>query len=102
MTRAYLETLGYRVLEAADGQQAIERSLEYSGPLHLVLTDLLMPGIRGDSAVKTIRAQRPMIKSILMSGYADLDVTENPEDILYKPFEFPELGRRIRSLLDAA
>jgi PAS domain S-box-containing protein len=97
MTRAYLESLGYRVLEAADGSEAIERSLEYAGPIHLVLTDLQMPGIRGDLAVKQIRAHRSTIKAIFMSGYADQDVAE--ESILYKPFELPELGRRLRSVL---
>jgi PAS domain S-box-containing protein len=100
MTRAYLEALGYRVLEAADGSEAIERSLEYGGPIHLVLTDLLMPGVRGDSAVKTIRAHRPAIKVIFMSGYADQDLSADSENILYKPFELPELGRRLRLALD--
>ena len=101
MTRAYLESLGYRVLEAADGAEAIGRSLEYGGPIHLILTDLLMPGIRGDSAVKSIRTYRPAIKAIFMSGYADQSMPEDYENILYKPFEFPELGRRIRAVLDA-
>jgi CheY-like chemotaxis protein len=100
MTRAYLESLGYRVLEAADGSEAIARSLEYAGPIDLVLTDLLMPGFRGDAAVRVIRTHRPDVKAIFMSGYADQDVSEDREGILYKPFELPELGRRIRSLLD--
>ena len=100
MTRAYLESLGYRVLEAADGAEAIGRSLEYGGPIDLILTDLLMPGIRGDSAVKSIRAYRPAIRAIFMSGYADQSMPEDYENILYKPFEFPELGRRVRAVLD--
>ncbi len=100
MTRAYLEALGYRVLEAADGTEAIRRSLEYVGPIHLVLTDLLMPGIRGDSAVKTMRMHRPDIKAIFISGYTDQDLITGAETILYKPFEFPELGRRVRAALD--
>jgi CheY-like chemotaxis protein len=100
MTRTYLESLGYRVLEAANGSEAIRRSFEYAGPIHLVLSDLLMPGIRGDSAVKEIRAHRPDVKAIFVSGYADPDVARDTEDILYKPFELPELGRRLRSVLD--
>jgi CheY-like chemotaxis protein len=67
-----------------------------------VLTDLIMPGFRGDLAVKVIRTHRPEIKTIFMSGYADQDVAESPELILYKPFALPELGRRLRSILDAA
>ena len=101
MTRAYLESLGYRVLEAADGREAIARSLEYSGPIHLVLTDLLMPGSRGDDAVKMIRAQRPEVKAIFISGHLGNDRIEPSDPILYKPFELPELGRQIRSTLDS-
>jgi signal transduction histidine kinase len=101
MTRAYLESLGYCVLEAADGPEAIARSFEYGGPIHLVLSDLLMPGMRGDSAVKGIRTQRPAIKAIFISGYVERNVAADSESILYKPFELPELGRRIRSALDA-
>jgi two-component system, cell cycle sensor histidine kinase and response regulator CckA len=100
MTRTYLESLGYRVLEAADGSEAIARSLEYGGPIHLVLTDLLMPGFRGDSAVRVIRTHRPAIKAIFMTGSADQHLAEDPESILYKPFDLPELGRRLRSVLD--
>jgi PAS domain S-box-containing protein len=100
MTRAYLEALGYRVIEAVDGAEAIRRSMEYAGPIHLVLTDLLMPGMRGDSAVRAIRSHRPEVKAIFMSGYTDQDVTAEPAAILNKPFEFPELGRRLRSILD--
>ena len=50
MTRAYLEGLGYRVLEAANGAEAIRLSLEYVGEIHVVLCDILMPGSRGDTA----------------------------------------------------
>jgi len=100
-TKTYLEMLGYHVLEAADGSEAIRRSLEYSGPIDVVLTDLLMPGMRGDSAVKAIRTHRPAIKAIFISGYVDQDVAEGPERILYKPFDLPELGQRVRSVLDA-
>ena len=101
MTRTYLESLGYRVLEAADGSEAIARSFEYAGPIHLVITDLLMPKRRGDSAVKVIRSHRPGIKAVFISGYADHEADE-PEGVLYKPFTFPELGLRVRSALDAS
>jgi two-component system, cell cycle sensor histidine kinase and response regulator CckA len=101
MTRAYLESLGYSVLEAASGSEAVERAREYTGPIHLVLTDVLMPGMRGDSAVKEIQAHRPTIKAIFMSGFADQDIEDSVDGILHKPFEFPELGRRIRATLDS-
>jgi CheY-like chemotaxis protein len=100
MTRAYLEGAGYRVLEAADGTEAIRLSVEHAGRIELVLTDILMPGMRGDSAVAEIRKVRPEIKAIYMSGYTDQIVGSDSDNIVYKPFEFPELGRCLRSILD--
>lgn len=100
MTRAYLESLGYRVLEAADGAEAVARSSEYAGTIHLVLTDLHMPNRRGDSAFDVIRRDRPGIKAIFMSGYLDDQITDEAHNMLRKPFALPELGRRVRSVLD--
>ena len=100
MTRAYLESLGYRVLEAADGVEAIRLSLEYTGTIHLVVTDVLMPEMRGDTAVEKIQRERPGIKAIFVSGYTDAELVRDVEQILYKPYEFPELGRRVRAVLD--
>jgi PAS domain S-box-containing protein len=100
MTRAYLESMGYRVLEAGDGTEAINLAEEYRGPIDLVLTDVLMPGMRGDALVKQLRRDRPAIRALLMSGFPDTTSAEIAVDILEKPFEFPEMGRRIRLLLD--
>ena len=101
MTKVYLETLGYRMLDAADGLEAVRLSMEYNGPIDLVLADILMPGMRGDSAVRAIRSHRPKIKALLISGYVDQSLGEDQENILYKPFDFCELGRRVRAVLDA-
>ncbi len=100
MTRAYLESLGYRVLEAADGAEAIARSSEYPGRIDLVLTDLYMAKRRGDSAFEAIRRDRPGTKAIFISGYLDDQIAGEPENMLRKPFALPELGRRVRSVLD--
>jgi CheY-like chemotaxis protein len=100
LTKAYLEGLGYMVLAAADGKEAIKISEEYDGVIHLVLTDLLMPGTRGDAAVEEIRKTRPNVQAILMSGYVDSEPTFSAGAMLHKPFEFPELGRRLREVLD--
>jgi two-component system cell cycle sensor histidine kinase/response regulator CckA len=101
MTRAYLEGLGYHVLEAADGSEAVKVSGEYPGPIDLVLTDLLMPIIRGDAVVFSIREKRPGITALIMSGSLDDLVADKRDDVILKPFEFPELGRRVRSILDS-
>lgn len=100
MTRAYLEGLGYRVLEAANGTEAIALSREYRGAVHLVVTDVMMPGVRGDAVVKAIRQDRPGIQAIFISGFADGTTVDRSLEILEKPFEFPDLAHRIRMLLD--
>jgi CheY-like chemotaxis protein len=101
MTRAYLEGLGYHVLEAADGLEAIKISRKYHGSIDLVLTDLLMPTMRGDAMVESIREHRPAIKALYISGsLEDLGADEH-SDVLPKPFEFPELGRRLRMVVES-
>lgn len=100
MTRAYLEGLGYRVLEAANGTDAITLSKEYRGAIDLVLTDVMMPGVTGDAVVKAIRQDRPGIQAILISGFADGTNVDHSLEILEKPFEFPDLANRIRALLN--
>jgi CheY-like chemotaxis protein len=100
MTRVYLESMGYRVLEAADGTEAINIAEEYRGTIDLVLTDILMPGMRGDSLVKELRRDRPTIRALYMSGFPEGRMEGESIEIMEKPFEFPELGRRIRMLLD--
>ncbi len=100
MTRAYLEGLGYCVLEAADGHEAVKIGTEYQGTIDLVLTDIAMPLLQGDAAVRAIRESRPGIKAVYISGYSGQLSNDYCGDVLYKPFEFRELGRRIRRVLD--
>jgi two-component system cell cycle sensor histidine kinase/response regulator CckA len=100
MTRTYLERLGYRVLEAANGTDAVTLSMEYRGTIDLVLTDVMMPGMRGDLVVKAIRQNRPGIQAIYISGFAEGTSIDRSLEILEKPFEFPDLAHRIRTLLD--
>ncbi len=101
MTRAYLEGLGYHVIEAADGAEAVRLSAEYRGTIDLVLTDIAMPIMAGDAAVKAIRERRKGVKLLYISGYSEERVAAGTGDMLYKPFEFQELGRRVRSILDS-
>jgi two-component system, cell cycle sensor histidine kinase and response regulator CckA len=100
MTRTYLEGLGYRVLEAANGTEAITLSKEYRGSIDLVLTDVMMPGVRGDAVVNAVRQDRLGIQAILISGFAEGSKIDRSLEILEKPFEFPDLARRIRTLLN--
>jgi CheY-like chemotaxis protein len=101
MTRAYLEALGYHVIEAADGREAVRISGEYEGAIDLVLTDVEMPILRGDAAVSAIRERRGGVKALYITGYSKDHMAGDAGDVLYKPFEFPELGRRVRFVLDS-
>ncbi|MCU1333096.1 MAG: sensor protein [Candidatus Angelobacter sp.] len=100
MTRTYLEGLGYRLLEAANGTEAIMLAKEYRGAIDLVLSDVMMPGVRGDAVVRAIRQDRPGVQAILISGFAEGTNIDRSLEILEKPFEFPDLARRIRALLN--
>ncbi len=100
MTRAYLESLGYNVLEAATGPEAARISRDHRGAIDLLLTDIIMPEIRGDDLIGIIKAERPDIRALLMSGYAEVPRADKRIPIVEKPFEFPELGRQVRAVLD--
>ena len=100
MTRAYLESLGYQVLEAATGPEAARISRNYRGEIDLLLTDIIMPEMRGDDLIGIVKADRPTIRALFMSGYADLPRVDKQVPIVEKPFEFPELGRQVRAVLD--
>lgn len=101
MTRVYLEGLGYRVLEATDGLEAVRVSMEYKGSIDLLITDIMMPGMRGDAVATAIRGNRPRTKALFISGFADDNPEHQGPSFLQKPFEFPELGRQVRSILDS-
>ncbi|HWA71912.1 MAG TPA: PAS domain S-box protein [Polyangiaceae bacterium] len=98
-----LEGLGYSVLVARDGPEAIELARRHDGPLHLVVSDLVMPSKSGVDVAKQVLAHRPETKVLLMSGYADhaslLDVA--PAHFMQKPFSPSALAKKVREVLDA-
>jgi PAS domain S-box-containing protein len=100
MTRVYLESLGYKILEAGNAREALQVSRQYQGPIELLLTDVVMPGARGDALVRALLKVRPRMKALFMSGYAQLHHLEVDAPVIEKPFAFPELGRRVRAALD--
>jgi two-component system, cell cycle sensor histidine kinase and response regulator CckA len=102
MTAAYLQSLGYNILEANDGSAAARVSREYQGNIHLLLTDILMPGIRGDDLSRLLSRERPGMLTIFMSGYANVHDRDPQIPVLEKPFSFPELGQQVRLTLNAA
>lgn len=100
MTSAYLQNLGYSVLEAESGPEALKISREHRGPIHLLLSDILMPGMRGDELSRMLTLERPGIVAIYISGYANVHELDPGIKVLEKPFTFPELGREVRDALD--
>lgn len=102
MVCAMLEQHGYECLEASDGLEAL-RTLE-GGPVHLVLTDVLMPGMGGAELASRLSEERPEMRIMFMSGYSDHPVVRHiertPSIFLPKPFTAGVLMEKIRQVLD--
>ncbi len=75
---------GYRVLEAAGGEKALAASGAHAGPIHLLVTDLAMPGMRGEALAQRLKADRPELRVLYVSG--------TPEDMLRLPDELRRQG----------
>ncbi|HKD04453.1 MAG TPA: response regulator [Bryobacteraceae bacterium] len=95
---------GYSVLLASDGVEALELSRGYSGDIHLLLSDVIMPRMNGVNLAANIRAERPATRSLLMSGELGTEITRPSRevDFLRKPFVPEELRRKLREILDPA
>jgi two-component system cell cycle sensor histidine kinase/response regulator CckA len=107
LTRSVLEHFGYQVLETEDGEEAGRMSKGYEGSIHLLLTDVVMPGISGRVLAEQLQRSRPGIKILFMSGYSEEAVLLQGMQIpgahfLQKPFTPEELGMRVREILDSA
>jgi signal transduction histidine kinase/CheY-like chemotaxis protein/sensor domain CHASE-containing protein len=98
-----LERRGYRVLAAASAENALKLASSHDGTIHLLITDVVMPGIKGPELADRLRAMRPGIRVLLISGYAADVVTPNDlkeAKLLPKPFAPPALLSAVRAALD--
>jgi PAS domain S-box-containing protein len=99
-----LRTLGYTVLEADSGAAALSVVERDNGPIHLALVDVMMPEMNGIDLAKRLKAKRPGIKILHMSGYNDdvIGASElsGSDTFLPKPFDRESLGVKIRDVLD--
>ena len=106
LTRRVLERNGYTVLPCADGEQAIALAESDDRKIHLLLTDVVMPGLRGYEVARLVAATRPEIKILYMSGYAEEALVGRPalatSALIEKPFAVDALARRVREALEAA
>ena len=101
--RVYLESKGYTVLEAGNGKEAMKMCQSYDRPIHLLITDIVMPGLGGLELAKSALELRPTLPVILVSGYTDRELDHEAlgfGEFLQKPFSFDALARTVRSLLN--
>jgi PAS domain S-box-containing protein len=99
-----LESHGYRALDASRGEDALEIARRYGGPIDLLLTDVVLPGMSGAEVVRHFRELRPGVPVLRMSGYPERFVAQLNDGIpmLQKPFTANVLLNRLRKTLDAA
>lgn len=98
-----LRNLGYKVISTANGSEAFEAAEKYAGPLHLVMTDVIMPGMDGQQVAQTLTTLRPALKVLFVSGYAGSAIREkiaaSGAAFLQKPFTRIALATKLRDLL---
>ena len=100
-----LEKQGYRILESFNGDDALVACERRKSPIHLMLADIIMPGMSGSELAKLLKPLYPEIKILYMSGYTDNAVVRHgvPEkgvNYIQKPFTMEGLARKVREVLD--
>ncbi len=99
-----LESQGYKVIAANSGEEALEIANNYSGPLHLLITDIVMPGITGTQLADRMKSKYSDLRVLYMSGYTEdkvvrLGLFSEPDDFIQKPFTPAQLNRSVHKLL---
>jgi PAS domain S-box-containing protein len=107
LARQYLEKQGYKVIEAADGAVAMQIAVAHEAMIHLLLTDVIMPGMNGRELAQRIAEIRPNVKILYMSGYTENVIGHNGMldagiRLLQKPFNLRDLKSKVREVLDAS
>ena len=102
--RRLLVAQGFRVLDACDGPGALDVAARHDGQIHLLLTDIVMPGMNGAELARRLLLVRPEMRVIFMSGYSDEAIQTNGmltsgARFLQKPFSIEELTCRLREAL---
>jgi two-component system cell cycle sensor histidine kinase/response regulator CckA len=105
IVRESLRRNGYNVLIAVDGNEALQMAGDYPDPIHLLVTDLVMPNIGGRELAQRLKPVRPGMKVLFMSGYSEHSVLEiedtgSSAPVLQKPFSLDVLVRIVRDVLD--
>jgi two-component system cell cycle sensor histidine kinase/response regulator CckA len=105
LAHMFLKDNGYRVLTAADGEDALQVARQHAAPIQLLLTDVVMPGINGRVLAERLGPWQPGMKVLYMSGYTDSfiaghGVLEQGIHLLHKPFTEETLTRKVREVLE--
>ena len=106
LARRVLESQGYTVIEAINGDDALRLAADYGGVIDLMLSDVVMPGMNGRLVAERLVAARPETEVLFMSGYTDDEILrrgllERGQRMLQKPFTATALAHEVRSVLDA-
>jgi CheY-like chemotaxis protein len=106
LTKKALERFGYRVLAVDGGGDAFLLCRDHAGPIDLLLTDVVLPGMNGRILYENVQPLRPKLKVVFMSGYTehvivDRGVLEKGIHFIQKPFTIDTLARKVRQALDA-
>ena len=104
LARDFLEQAGHHVLEARHGSEAIRICEQYGSPIHLIVTDVVMPQMGGIEMIRRIKTLRPQIKFLYVSGYTDdalirQGVRTDEVSYLAKPFTGKDLIGKVRDVL---
>jgi DNA-binding NtrC family response regulator len=105
LVREILQAIGYTVLEACHGGEALLISEQHRGPIHMMVTDIVMPLLNGRDLAKRLASLRPEMKVLYMSGSAAHTLFQNGvmevgSEFLQKPFRAEALEGKVRGLLD--
>src|SRR5262249_41792212 len=102
VAREALSLYGYSVLEARHGEEALAIAAGHAGPIHLLLTDVVMPRLGGRELAALLRGARPELRVLYISGYDRDAAGEADAHFLDKPFSSETLARAVRDALDHA
>ncbi|MCC6552340.1 MAG: PAS domain S-box protein [Polyangiaceae bacterium] len=106
MAREVLSALGYTVLTAADGEAALESARAHAGPIHLLITDVVMPRMGGKDLAEILGAERPGLRVLYSSGYTESTIAHQGVlsagvPFIQKPYRLASLAEKVRTALDA-
>lgn len=106
LVRDFLKSNGYKVLDTADGAEALRVSAAYDGPIHMMVTDLIMPGMAGHEVAEHLASTRPNMRVLYMSGCLDSDFLQQKNlkqkvPYIQKPFPLNTLIDKVREVLAA-